>query len=363
MPRSHEITEQMIGVHSHSRRLTDLPSFRPLHGFTLVELLVVIAIIGVLIALLLPALQAVREAARRVQCSNNLKQMGLALHNHHTAHGVFPMGATTGHRRGYNWKFAILPYLEQRLDHADLRVYETVFFAPDWSGNAWLSGYTHPVYKCPSSPFHPLNDHDRGAIVDPQTTRHEYTGIAGSYPDPAGRSGTMLRETHRGWVSRNGLLPILEHKSTTHARDGTSNTIIAAEQSGTVGVYENGQSVRYPIGSSGYCGGWAGDKSYAHDYNNPVYQRSIARWPKDKVMGHYNGTGMTTVVYRLNADCFTLDSCAKAQDANTILNSHHPGIVQALFADGSVHPLSDALAMETLRRLCAADDGLLPGEY
>src|SRR3982751_4744689 len=92
-------------------------------GFTLIELLVVIAIIAVLIALLLPAVQAAREAARRAQCTNNLKQIGLALHNYHSTHGSFPMGSapTTaiggGIRNGWgNWSAhaLMLPFLEQQ---------------------------------------------------------------------------------------------------------------------------------------------------------------------------------------------------------------------------------------------------------
>ena len=80
-------------------------------GFTLVELLVVIAIIGILVGLLLPAVQAAREAARRMQCSNNLKQIGLALHNYHDANNKFPQGFTRFHSWG--WAVRILPYIEQ----------------------------------------------------------------------------------------------------------------------------------------------------------------------------------------------------------------------------------------------------------
>src|SRR4029079_15185041 len=96
-------------------------SDRKSHGFTLVELLVVIAIIGLLVALLLPAIQAAREAARRSQCKNNLKQIGLALHNYERARGTFPPGfishatATNdpGLGPGWGWAAHILPYLEE----------------------------------------------------------------------------------------------------------------------------------------------------------------------------------------------------------------------------------------------------------
>jgi len=85
-----------------------------LNGFTLIELLVVIAIIAVLIALLLPAVQQAREAARRSQCKNNLKQMGLALHNYHETYNKLPLGAIYPWSGATSWRFSVLPYLDQQ---------------------------------------------------------------------------------------------------------------------------------------------------------------------------------------------------------------------------------------------------------
>lgn len=325
-------------------------------GFTLVELLVVIAIIGILIALLLPAVQAAREAARRTQCSNNLKQIGLALHNYHDTFKAFPYGVKCGNRvssnclrTGINWKTSILSFLEQTAVFNELN-FETGMFAPGWTGNPVLNGLVSPEgYLCPSSNWHPLNDLDRGASGSTVSAmKHEYSGIAGAYPDPAGRGGNVCREGLRGWACRNGLLLINENTSFRDASDGTSNVIIVAEQSGQVGVMENDVLVPYPIRPN-YSGGWSGT-----DTDLRVNQISTST--------NLYHTGITTVRWAPNYPTAVARSSSQSYETNTIVNSFHPGVAQAVRADGSVHAISDTINMETFRRLCSADDGLELGE-
>lgn len=157
-------------------------------GFTLIELLVVIAIIGVLVAILLPAVQAAREAARRIQCSNNMKQIGLALHNYHDVHGCIPTTTTGPDTSGggcgsgfYSWMAMILPYVEQG------NLYEQIDFdVPlsnhcNYSNNGDYADYGiapgHPnaaaartlvaTYLCPSDPASVLQTHDDGEVLAP----------------------------------------------------------------------------------------------------------------------------------------------------------------------------------------------------
>jgi len=327
-------------------------------AFTLVELLVVIAIIGILVSLLLPAIQAAREAARRVQCANHLKQIGLAVHNYIDAHGVLPIGARAGPwisssrntgRMGTNWKTSILPFLEENslYDRLD---FKRSMFAPDWFGNEMLQELVIGIYNCPSSPYDPLTDYDRGSnrshdgpYKDGQ--KHDYVGIAGAYPDPAERGRDTCNLAQYGWICRNGLLVANENKSVRHATDGTSKIILVAEQSGKVGIPLTSTRLMYFPIRSNYCGGWCGAFGY----------ETAAEAGGTRLT--YNG--LTTVRWKLNAPRGVAGSSDMAGRNNTILNSSHEGSVQVVLADGSVHPLNDGMDVALLRMLCSADDGLV----
>ena len=148
----------------------------PKPGFTLVELLVVITIIGILIALLLPAVQAAREAARKMQCSNNLKQIGLALHSYHDSHNVLPFGTGYSMARAGTWAMFILPYMEMQ------GLYDMIDFNLETSDskNAQAAKTAIAGYACPSDP----------ASASPIfTDRQTYTGARGASVNPTTAMG------------------------------------------------------------------------------------------------------------------------------------------------------------------------------
>ncbi len=152
---------------------------RSKNAFTLVELLVVIAIIGVLVALLLPAVQAAREAARRSQCSNNLKQIGLAMHNFHDTNSALPQGASAiqSNVKGGTWAALILPFVEQQ-QHYDVFNLEVPMSDPS---NADARRLVVPVYLCPTDPGseEPVNDKHHANVVLQEVSRISYFGSMG----------------------------------------------------------------------------------------------------------------------------------------------------------------------------------------
>jgi len=210
------------------------PPRSPRHGFTLVELLVVIAIIGVMVGLLLPAVQAAREAARRMQCSNQLKQQILAMHNYHDTLGSLPSAyisdsfhpnrdpETFDGPSGWGWSALLLPYIEGTALHDNLR-----FDLPCWAPeNAALVTTRLPVYLCPSATMSdsPVIVRD-GARAELATFgRSTYVGNAG-HEEPWGSAITDWRTVRgvNGPMIRNGRVKLRD------VIDGLSNTVFLGE--------------------------------------------------------------------------------------------------------------------------------------
>ncbi|MFI4875747.1 MAG: DUF1559 domain-containing protein [Blastopirellula sp. JB062] len=320
-----------------------------LRGFTLVELLVVIAIIGVLIALLLPAVQQAREAARRMQCSNNMKQLGLALHNYHDTNGSFPFGARAGsltpaNLTGTNWRTSVLPFMEQSTVFDQLNFNGSSFSgyagAPYTNGNDILEGLVIDGYVCPSSPVDPLVKAP-SAINDRPSQMHHYVGIAGAYPDPAGRTD-VCQQTLRGYACATGALRPAQTTKFRDFVDGTSNTLAVAEQSGRVGT---------EVLAANYGGGWTG---------------MLAIYPVSSITDsddNYYYTGLTTIRWQINSDTKTSSSSSQPYENNTITNSYHPGGMQGLLADGSVRFVQETISMDIFRRIATSDDGLVVSDF
>ena len=252
-------------------------------GFTLVELLVVITIIGILIALLLPAVQAAREAARALQCSNNLKQIGLALHNYHAAMSTFPPGGVTygrccGSPSGTNWAICILPYLEQQAlyDLYDQNAYNE---QDGLNGGSKIVRETQVAsYTCPSDGnAKKLGQPSSGPGQSLQFHRGSYRCVVGrtddglsgySFWDALSPSQTPLPDSFRGVLHVVGI-PDLHWTTETIAdvRDGTSNTLMVGEKVFDDEHVDNGVFWAYSYGyyNAGHAMPYSGSLLYDTD--------------------------------------------------------------------------------------------------
>lgn len=298
-------------------------------AFTLVELLVVIAIIGILVALLLPAVQAAREAGRRMQCQSNMKQVGIALHTYHDTYKRFPTGQQASIQRA-NWRVHLFPYMEREPFYQKLNLND-VYNSP------LLVKTVFPEWQCPSS---------QAPETQPQSwvtwwanNNHQvpaYIGIMGAYPDPSGVTTSIYNSNYGGWWSNNGMLLANEASRFSDCADGTSNVIIVGEQSGLVGKLDY---------RNGYYTPWGGVT-----FGQPIGKQAAGAdcW----------GVGLTCVAYRINSRTASSAGSDTSYKGNTILNSAHPAGINVLLNDGAVRFTGDAFAFNIFQRLCVRSDGL-----
>ena len=331
-------------------------SRRSKSAFTLVELLVVIAIIGVLVGLLLPAVQAAREAARRMQCSSNSRQVGLALHNYHSAFKTFPCGViwgdgTANHNLPYHhtWLTSILPNIEMN----------SLYMQTDLKARAWgqpIVSTKVAFLKCPS-------DANYNKIYDfHKITQTNYAGSEGFHWWPTADVGNWAPWNSMGFPIRgdmSGVFTMTRFTSERDITDGTANTIMVAETD-----------------SSGFSGGAfltsnQGLRRVSQDsvFRSAFVGTAFAGWganedgvPRVKeVDGSSKGVGW----FRAAPHAFT-PTYICAWGINTEwpgTSSFHPGGIQATFADGSVHFMVPKIDMGVYIKLNAiADNNMLMGD-
>ena len=293
------------------------PAGRHTRGFTLIELLVVIAIIAVLIALLLPAVQQAREAARRSQCKNNLKQIGLALHNYHDVYNTFPVGGFSAMYSG--WSVSVLPQLEQGA------LFDNFTFT---AGNYLQTGKIRnavvriPVYLCPSSAE--LYDETANLTHDgKQLYTMHYYGMMGpvGVNQTTGQNYAYYNSGNSagfGGFSREGVFYLDEARKFGDVSDGTSNTVFVGEISWND---RPGITTRYRM--------WTRGGSVAAGYASSIKNAA------DQI----NGTAGTSLY-------------------NSIAyGSNHTGGTHVQMGDGSVRFLSENINYATWLGVCSIKGG------
>jgi prepilin-type N-terminal cleavage/methylation domain-containing protein len=319
-----------------------LPGRRPRpHGFTLIELLVVIAIIAVLIGLLLPAVQKVREAANRMKCQSHLRQVALAAHNHHDTHGHFPAafglnvdppshyGPWQGQQYS-NWIVPLMPYMEQ---DALYNLFYTNPQVPGWGrwggrSNSPNAGVL-PTMICPSDALPNPPQYEAAPPGSPGAPDGTYLGLT-SY---GCNLGTQPLQAPPTALIKDGVFHYNTKTRITDMTDGSSNTIIFGERSN----FEPRWRILVPTADIAFYAGWA-------------WPPGIFRQPLERIN------------YRLPA---SLDTNPPSGAVSTVLQynrlsaygSQHPGGCNVAIGDGSVRFISENMPLVTLAALSTKGGG------
>ncbi|MFO0809355.1 MAG: DUF1559 domain-containing protein [Gemmataceae bacterium] len=335
------------------------PSRRRPLGFTLIELLVVIAIIAVLIGLLLPAVQKVREAAQRTQCQNNLKQIGLAAHNYNNAIGSLPPVRVAGGMGYLSWLVLIMPYMEQDSAYRLFDISKTYVQQTQEARQVEVKSYFCPSRRSPGSGFSVAEgwqQNDTAPPPDPVVASAEARFSAtnnppGAVSDYAGcvgdMRGTPNNPSAQNWfnVNSNGSLIIgtpspsvsttsavtvtVTFKSNTAIQqidDGTSNTFLAGEKHVPVGMFGR---IRVGDGPA-YSGSWTCFAGRIAGIEDP-----LANGPNDLTPS----AGVVDGIYSRK------------------FGSYHSGVCNFAFCDGSVRAIRNTIDTANLRRFAVRNDG------
>jgi len=321
---------------------SEIPNLKS-RAFTLVELLVVITIIGILIALLLPAVQSAREAARRISCTNNLKQIALAAHGFHEANGAFPIGEETSSPPQIygtpqkNWTHAILPFLEQG------GLFEQWDFELQFNEgiNGELSVNRIAPFECPTDKpgyFEKLDESIAAYSRSNYTAAYSADGtfVEPDAPQDRDNCNNDPAENQSVTSGKRALFNINVQRRIADIRDGTSNTVAFSEV------------IQGPDGSLDLRGYWWGHFGIQHTHmrapNSPLGDRAFADYCLEEKSGMPCGPP---------ASCWTTVVFAA--------RSYHPGGVNVALADGSVRFANDQINQDTWEALASINGGEVVG--